>query len=111
MYKDIYIKFFELKYLQLASTIVLKSKQQIAYNQDEMGDMFEFVELQGIYDAISNELMDFIKEHDGKLALLDIDKPNPEYVVSNERQRQLTKERFNKEYTFDDLVNIMEKSK
>lgn len=115
--KDTFVKFFELKFLQIAAQVVSNSLFNFAYVGTDLSGMEEDLKARSDVEDIMEELLKFLNEQFQsrpelieKLDSYKHDVPK-EYIVTTERQRELSKERFGKVYDMDILAEIAEKSK
>ena len=103
------VEFFEKKYQHLVLKVKVKQNHQIAYSGDDMGKMMEFVKYQDQLEEFEKNLVEFIEANEEHLAMDELQKLAglEEYKVTSERQKELSKELINKEYTVDELVELV----
>ena len=105
--QNIVLEFFSLKFLQVASSVLSKIHFNLAYTGDDIDAMQVDIKYRMIKEGINERLNKFIEVHYEYLETRDLNEDAKEYNVTLEMQRKLTKEEFGKEYTIDDLYELI----
>lgn len=103
------VEFFEKKFQQLVLKVKVKQNHQIAYLGDDMDKMMEFVKYQDQLEEFEKNFVEFIEANEEHLDMEELHKlaELKEYKVTSERQKELSKELINKEYTVDELLDLV----
>lgn len=109
MNKEMLKKFFELKAEQMLGKIYLGKYKQIGYTQDEIDLMMKNVSVEQKLNEVNEELMELLENNqdfflsDDAQMILQTEAKN--YIVSTERQRELTRERYGIALDVDSLID------
>lgn len=103
------VEFFEKKYQHFVLKVKVKQNHQIAYSGDDMYKMMEFVKYQDQLEEFEKNFVEFIEANEEHLDMEELHKlaELEEYKVTSERQKELSKELINKEYTVDELIELV----
>ena len=101
-------KFFELKCKQMLCKLWLMAFAKPGYVNDEIGLCMKHMEVQAKLDSVEEEMLNLLKANESFFMSADLEGYCKEYKVSVERQKELSKELFNKEWTIEDLMEKVE---
>lgn len=99
-------KFFELKCKQMLLKFWLMAFAKPGYvGIEEFGLCEEHIKVQLKLENVEEEMLELLKANETFFMSADLDGYCQEYKISMDRQRELSKELLNREYTIEDLVN------
>ena len=108
----VFDKFFELKCKQMLCKLWLMAFAKPGYINDEIGLCMKHMEVQAKLENVNDELMKLLTENKSEfenVEMKDLEQYGQEYRVTLERQKELSKELFDKEWTIEELMEKVEK--
>lgn len=102
-------KFFEMKAKQMLLKCWLMAFAKPGYVNDEIDLCMKHMEVQAKLDSVEEEMLKLLQANETFFMSADLEGYCQEYKVSMERQKELSKELFGREYTIEDLVDKIDK--
>lgn len=110
--KELVIRFFEIKFDQFLLQTLRRKHHQAAYTQNQVKKMSKFYEYDSMLDKKERELIEFVTKHEKLFSSIDLNHfaSQIEYKITESKQKELSKMLVDKEYTMQQLFEIMESS-
>lgn len=97
-------KFFELKCKQILLKLWLGAFAKPGYVGSEVGLCMKHLEVQAKLDSVEEEILELLQSNETFFMSADLDGYCQEYKISMDRQKELSKELLDKEYTVEELM-------
>ena len=102
-------KFFELKCKQMLLKLWLMAFAKPGYIGSEVGLCMKHMEVQAKLDSVEEEMLELLKANETFFRSADLEGYCQEYKVSMDKQKELSKEVLDREYTVEDLMEKVER--
>lgn len=97
-------KFFELKCKQILLKLWLGAFAKPGYVGSEVGLCMKHMDVQAKLDSVEEEILELLQANETFFMNADLDGYCQEYKISMDRQKELSKELLDKEYTVEELM-------
>ena len=102
-------KFFEMKCKQMLLKLWLMAFAKPGYVGSEVGLCMKHMEVQAKLDSVEDEMLELLKANEAFFMKADLDGYCQEHKISMDKQKELSKEVLDREYTIEDLMDKVER--
>ena len=102
-------KFFEMKCKQMLLKLWLMAFAKPGYVGSEVGLCMKHMEVQSKLDNVEDEMLKLLQANETFFRGADLDGYCQEYKISIDRQKEISKEILDREYTIEDLIEKVER--
>ena len=102
-------KFFEMKCKQMLLKLWLMAFAKPGYVGSEVGLCMKHMEVQSKLDNVEEEMLKLLQANEIFFRGADLDGYCQEYKISMDKQKELSKELLDREYTIEDLIEKVER--
>jgi hypothetical protein len=102
-------KFFEMKCKQMLLKLWLMAFAKPGYVGSEVGLCMKHMEVQSKLDDVEDEMLKLLQANETFFRGADLDGYCQEYKISMDRQKEISKEILDREYTIEDLIEKVER--
>lgn len=102
-------KFFEMKCKQMLLKLWLMAFAKPGYVGSEVGLCMKHMEVQSKLDNVEDEMLKLLQANETFFRSADLDGYCQEYKISMDRQKEISKEILDREYTIEDLIEKVER--
>lgn len=102
-------KFFELKCKQMLLKLWLMAFAKPGYVSDEVGLCMKHMEVQAKLESVEDEMLELLKANETFFQSADLNAYCQERKISMDRQKELSKEVLDREYTIEELMEKAER--
>ena len=102
-------KFFEMKCKQMLLKLWLMAFAKPGYVGSEVGLCMKHMEVQSKLDNVEDEMLKLLQANETFFRGADLDGYCQEYKISMDRQKEISKEILDREYTIEDLIEKVER--
>jgi len=102
-------KFFEMKCKQMLLKLWLMAFAKPGYVGSEVGLCMKHMEVQSKLDNVEDEMLKLLQANETFFRGADLDGYCQEYKISMDRQKEISKEILDREYTIEDLMDKVER--
>lgn len=102
-------KFFEMKCKQMLLKLWLMAFAKPGYVGGEIGLCMKHMDVQAKLDSVEEEMLNLLQTNETFFRGADLDGYCQEYKISMDKQKELSKELLDREYTIEELVDKVER--
>lgn len=102
-------KFFEMKCKQMLLKLWLMAFAKPGYVGSEVGLCMKHMDVQAKLDNVEEEMLALLQANETFFRGADLDGYCQEYKISMDKQKELSKEVLDREYTIEDLMEKVER--
>lgn len=102
-------KFFEMKCKQMLLKLWLMAFAKPGYVGSEVGLCMKHMEVQSELDDVEEEMLKLLQANETFFRGADLDGYCQEYKISMDKQKELSKELLDREYTIEDLIEKVDR--
>lgn len=102
-------RFFEMKCKQMLLRLWLMAFARQGYVGSEVGLCMKHMEVQAKLDNVEEEMLKLLQANETLFRSVDLDGYCQEHKISMDRQKELSKELLDREYTIEELMEKAER--